>query len=52
MNLYQTHQKREMTKINKIGNGKGKVTIDIAEIQRIIRDYYKQWTIWDKCTNS
>ena len=32
----------EMTKINKIGNEKGEVTVDTAEIQRIIRDYYKQ----------
>ena len=30
------------TKINKIRNGKGKITIDITEIQKIIRDYYKQ----------
>ena len=31
-----------MTKINKIGNEKGEVTVDTAEIQRIIRDYYQQ----------
>ena len=31
-----------MSKTNKIGNEKGEVTIDTAEIQRIIRDYYKQ----------
>ena len=28
--------------INKIRNEKGKITTDTAEIQRIIRDYYKQ----------
>ena len=28
--------------INKIRNEKGEVTIDNAEIQRIIRDYYDQ----------
>ena len=35
-------QKREGTQINKIRNEKGKVTMDTTEIQRIIRDYYKQ----------
>ena len=35
-------QKRERTQINKIRNEKGEVTIDITEIQRIIRDYYMQ----------
>ena len=28
--------------INKIRNEKGEITTDTAEIQRIIRDYYKQ----------
>ena len=28
--------------INKIRNEKGELTTDIAEIHRIIRDYYKQ----------
>ena len=28
--------------MNKIRNGEGKVTKDNAEIQRMIRDYYKQ----------
>ena len=28
--------------INKIRKEKGEITIDTAEIQRIIRDYYKQ----------
>ena len=34
--------KREQTQINRIRNEKGKVTTDTAEIQRIMRDYYKQ----------
>ena len=35
-------KKREKPQINKIRNEKGEVTADNAEIQRIIRDYYKQ----------
>ena len=35
-------KKREKTQINGIRNEKGEVTIDTAEIQRIMRDYYKQ----------
>ena len=35
-------KKREKTQINRISNEKGEVTTDTAEIQRIIRDYYKQ----------
>ena len=35
-------KKREMTQINRIGSEKGEVTTDTAEIQRIMRDYYKQ----------
>ena len=35
-------RKREKNHINKIRNEKGEVTADNAEIQRIIRDYYKQ----------
>ena len=35
-------KKRERTQINKIRNEKGGVTTDTAEIQSIIRDYYKQ----------
>ena len=35
-------KKRERTQINKIRNEKGSVTMDTTEIQRIIRDYYKQ----------
>ena len=32
----------EKTQINRIRNEKGEVTTDTAEIQRIMRDYYKQ----------
>ena len=35
-------KKREKPQINKIRNEKGEVTTDTAEIQRIMRDYYKQ----------
>ena len=35
-------KKREMTQINRIRNEKGEVTTYTAEIQRIMRDYYKQ----------
>ena len=35
-------KKRERTQINKIRNEKGEVTTDTTEIQRILRDYYKQ----------
>ena len=35
-------KKRERTQINIIRNEKGEVTIDTAEIQSILRDYYKQ----------
>ena len=35
-------KKREKPQINKIRNEEGEVTADNAEIQRIIRDYYKQ----------
>ena len=35
-------QKREKTEINRIRNEKGEVTNDTAEIQSIMRDYYKQ----------
>ena len=34
-------KKREKNQINKIRNEKGEVTIDNAETQRIIRDYYE-----------
>ena len=35
-------KKREKTQIKKIRNEKGKVTTDTAEVQRNMRDYYKQ----------
>ena len=35
-------KKREKTQINWIRNEKGEITTDTAEIQRIMRDYYKQ----------
>ena len=35
-------KKRVKTQINRIRNGKGEVTTDTAEIQRIMREYYKQ----------
>ena len=35
-------QKREKTQINRIRNEKGEVKTDTADIQRIMRDYYKQ----------
>ena len=35
-------EKREKNQISKIRNEKGEVTIDNAEIQRIVRDYNEQ----------
>ena len=35
-------EKRERTQINTIRNEKGEATTDTTEIQRIMRDYYKQ----------
>ena len=35
-------KKGEKTQINRIRNEKGEVTTDTAEIQRIMRDFYKQ----------
>ena len=35
-------KKREKTQINRIRNEKGEVTTDIAEIQRMMRDFCKQ----------
>ena len=37
-----SRKKRQMTQINKIRNEKEKVTMDITEIHRIIREYYKE----------
>ena len=34
-------KRREKTQINRIRKEKGEVTSDTAEIQRIMRDYYK-----------
>ena len=36
-------RKREKTQINRIRNEKGEVTTDTAEVQTIMRDYYKQF---------
>ena len=36
------NKKREKTQVNRIRNEKGEVTTDTAEIQRIMRDYYRQ----------
>ena len=35
-------KKREKTQINRIRNEKGEVTTDISDIQRFMRDYYRQ----------
>ena len=35
-------KQREKNQINKIRNVNGEITIDNTEIQRIIRDYYRQ----------
>ena len=35
-------KKKEKTQINQIRNEKGEVTTDTAEIQSLLRDYYKQ----------
>ena len=35
-------KKREKTQINRIRNAKGEVTMDTAEIQRIMTNYYEQ----------
>ena len=35
-------KKRERTQINEVRNEKGEITTDTAEIQSILRDYYKQ----------
>ena len=35
-------RKREKTQINRIRNEKGELITDTAEIQMIMRDYYKQ----------
>ena len=50
-------RKREKTQIDRTTNEKGEVRTDTAEIQRIMRDYYKQLYAnkmerWKKWTNS
>ena len=50
-------KKREKTEIHRNRNENGEVTTETAEIQRIMRDYYKElyankWTTWKKWTNS
>ena len=50
-------EKRERNQINKIRNEKGEIKTAITEIQRIIKDYYKQlyankWTTMKKWTNA
>ena len=42
MRYNHNQDKRDRTQINKITTEKGEVIPDIAEIQRIIRDHYKQ----------
>ena len=41
-NLWPNSSREKKNQINKIRNEKGDVTTDNGEIQRIIRDYYKQ----------
>ena len=36
------NKKREKNQVNKIRNEKGEITTDNTEIQRIIRNYYRQ----------
>ena len=42
MRYNHNQDKRDRTQINKITTEKGEAIPDIAEIQRIIRDHYKQ----------
>ena len=37
-----TKKRREKTQINKIRSEKGEITMDIAEIQKTVREYYEQ----------
>ena len=50
-------KKREKTQNNRIRHEKGEITTDTAEIQRTMRDHYKQLYAskvddLEKCTNS
>ena len=50
-------KKGKKTQISRIRNEKGEVTNNTAEIQRIMRDYYKHYMLiklaaWKKWTNS
>ena len=52
-NYCQFNQEKRKNQIKRIRNEKGEVTIDNAEIQRIIRDHYEQlygnkWITWKK----
>ena len=38
----QAHQEKERTQINTIRNERGEITTDTTEIQRIVRNYYKE----------
>ena len=40
--LARLTKKRERTQITKIINEKGEITMDTAEIQKTIREYYEQ----------
>ena len=51
------NKKRDRIQINKARNEKGEVRTDTAEIQNILRDYYRhimpiKWKTWRKKTNS
>ena len=37
-----TKKRREKTQIDKIRNEKGEITMDITEVQKKMREYYKQ----------
>ena len=36
------HQEEERTQMNKLRNEKGEISMDTAEIQKILREYYEQ----------
>ena len=41
-------KKTERTQINTIRNERGQTTTDTTEIQRIVRNYYEELTVWQK----